>query len=129
MSGKNRNGPPSRPSSMSDAIEVARRLYLGETAVDAAAAVGVSTRTIRRWRRADWWQEVEAAARDAYYDQLTGRARATVLEAVGDDHWLAWKVLSESRRAEPPTLRDEEGRHVIGSDAGVIVLPDNGRGL
>lgn len=131
MSDEKRRGVPSTCPDEEVAVEAAKRIYLGEQFRDVAEALGMSVRTLRRWRQAQWWGEVEARARDAYFDELTGIARATVLERVKSDHWLAYKVLTEGAGAatSSPVVRDEEGSTYIGGEEGVIILPDNGRGL
>lgn len=112
---------PSAPKDWTAAVEAARLLYIGKTQREAADAADVTPRTLRRWRKADWWSEAQSDARDAYFDSLTGKARAKILEAVEDDHWLAMKVLE----------RAESTSHERGGSSGgaVLVVPDNGRGL
>jgi hypothetical protein len=84
-------------------------LYLGKTQREAAEAAGVTPRTLRRWRKADWWGRVQSEARDAYFDQLTGKARAKILESVEDDHWLAFKVLKETDTGDDDGLPGRDG--------------------
>ena len=115
-----------------NAISVAYLRLCDGSQEDAAKAVGVGVRTVRRWENSDWWPEACREAESRWLKGLVFISMQTVFKAIeGGDAALAFKVAERHIKAlAPPSQRHEhsgpDGAPIQTQHVHVYV-PDNGR--
>lgn len=93
-----RSEPPvEQPQDWDRVIDAAAVLVLGENVAKAAELSGAGERTIRRWRKCDWWEEAKSQAIQGRLDQIGRFALRTVRDAMreGEDVRLAWDIVRQ----------------------------------
>lgn len=103
-----------RPKRWSGVQAAALVLLLGGKMEEAAKAANVHHKTLRRWRRADWWQDVEREANGLYLSEARSICRAKVkalIEACDPPtvRWAAERIVDEFA---PPSQRVEHAGRV-----------------
>lgn len=97
------------PADWNDAVKAAGLLFLGRSANDVAAEVGVSVKTLWVWRRSEWWSAAQVDAQDAQMDRMVSLARGNILAALeaGDVKVSQWLLERADILFSDPRIKAE----------------------
>jgi len=89
--------PIESPNDWDRVVDAAAVLVMGESVAKAAELSGAGERTIREWRKCDWWEQAKSQAIHGRLDQIGRFALRTVRDAMrdGEDVRLAWDIVRQ----------------------------------